>query len=308
MGHIAVSFTGGKDSVLALHLVTLNVSLTASNGGEALQALEAVAAAAAAAAAAAGGSSCTTAAAAAAPCPISLLVTFAPQGHDKPGQGFKAHPIPVIRAQAKALGIPHIVCELDSTQKPLEGYRQHIKMLHQHYGITQLVTGDILDVAGGFMQKAAEGTGVSLVTPLWQLPRELVLQALLALRIDSIISCISVAKYTKLCTTWSCLRSMLDAVRRKQAAVAAAGELEAAGAWDDPVAKLLGGCVTKELVAGPLTEAQELFGADLGGELGEYHTLVMNAPLFAQAVKLSVLRVKQAGDYAYLVLDVPAAS
>jgi diphthamide synthase (EF-2-diphthine--ammonia ligase) len=173
-----------------------------------------------------------------------------------------------------------------------------MQMLRQQYGITQLVTGDILDVAGGFMQRAVEGTGVELVTPLWQLPRAGVLAALFALRIDSIISCINVAKYGQNNTT---VPRVLDVGQEAGTAAGAAGI--AVTPWD-AVALLLGKPVTPELVAGPLAEAQQLFGADLCGELGEYHTLVLHAPLFSQAVELAIVEVLQSGDYAYVVWDV----
>lgn len=299
MGGVAVSFTGGKDSVLALHLAALNISLDTEAGDEALNALRAAAAAAAA------GSGCGTTAAACST--ISLLVTFAPAGHDRPGQGFKAHPIPVIRAQARALGIPHIVCEVDPLQSPLEEYMRHMRMLHQQHGITELVTGDILDVAGRFMQRAVKGTGVTLVTPLWQLPRSKVLAALHALGIDSMISCINVSKYGAATTAVpGLLRIEPEARAATGGTIGEAAAAAAAGGWD-AVVLLLGQRVTPELVAGPLAEAQQLFGADLGGELGEYHTLVLRAPLFSQPVELAILEVVRSGDYAYVMLDVPTA-
>jgi diphthamide synthase (EF-2-diphthine--ammonia ligase) len=289
MGKTAVSFTGGKDSMLALHLVAYNISLDAQPEVASMEAL------AAAAAQAANHSTATASTA------ISLLVTFAPHGHDKPGKGFKAHPIPVIQAQAGALGIPHIVCEIDPSLSPLEAYKQQISMLHSKYGITQLVTGDILDVADGFMRRAVDGTGVALVTPLWQQPRQRVLAACFALGIDSFISCINVSKYGGAASKPAASACLEGPGAKADAAEGTA--VAAAGAWD-AVALLLGKRVTPALVAGPLAEAQQLFGADLGGELGEYHTLVYKAPLFAQPVELSLLRVAQSGDYAYVMLDV----
>jgi diphthamide synthase (EF-2-diphthine--ammonia ligase) len=287
MGKAAVSFTGGKDSMLAVHLIAYNISLHAQSEDAAMQALSAAAAQAA--------NYLTPAASTA----ISLLVTFAPHGHDKPGKGFKAHPIPVIQAQARALGIPHIVCEIDPSLSPLEAYRQQISMLHSKYGVTQLVTGDILDVADGFMRRALEGTRVALVMPLWQQPRQKVLAACFALGIDSIISCINVSKYGAASKTAAgCGKAGPGA---HTDAAEGIGEI-ASGAWD-AVALLVGKQVTPALVADPLAEAQQLFGADLGGELGEYHTIVYNTPLFAQPVELLVLRVAQSGDYAYIMLD-----
>ena len=173
---VAVSFTGGKDSVLALHLYagythkSIPTSSTPSpkdtaplapNGGR-----------------------------------ISLLVTFIPApAPDGKTKEFKAHPLDVIKAQATSLGIPHVTCTI--TAPFLESYRDQIQQLNTQHGIDTLVTGDILDVSQGFMQRAAEGTGVQLATPLWQLPRTDILQAMFDLQIRSIISCINLQKFSE---------------------------------------------------------------------------------------------------------------
>ncbi|WIA28731.1 hypothetical protein OEZ86_011266 [Tetradesmus obliquus] len=179
---------------------------------------------------------------------------------------------------------------------------RHMRMLHQQHGITELVTGDILDVAGRFMQRAVKGTGVTLVTPLWQLPRSKVLAALHALGIDSMISCINVSKYGAATTAvLGLLRIEPEARAATGGTIGEAAAAAAAGGWD-AVVLLLGQRVTPELVAGPLAEAQQLFGADLGGELGEYHTLVLRAPLFSQPVELAILEVVRSVSITVLLI------
>lgn len=48
--------------------------------------------------------------------------------------------------QAQALGIRHVVLEIDGTPTYVESYRAQIHALQQNYGIEALATGDILDV------------------------------------------------------------------------------------------------------------------------------------------------------------------
>lgn len=73
----AVSFTGGKDSVLALHIVSAHI-------GHALLSHPTPATP-----------------------PVTLLVTFRP-----PDSNCKAHPLPIIQALAASLGIAHVCLDV----------------------------------------------------------------------------------------------------------------------------------------------------------------------------------------------------
>lgn len=296
-GRTAVSFTGGKDCVLAMHLFGADKQFSVAAADTVHQRRVPWTAADTEAARAA----------------MSLLVTFAP-----PDANFKAHPLPIIRLQAKALGLPHMVCVIDP-HHAADSYKQQIQQLHQQQGITQLVTGDILDIAGGFMQKAVHGTGVDLVMPLWQQPRQLILGSLLDLSIQAVISCVDTAKYG---LQSSCHlptypantpvpadgNSGIDPSASCKAAVASIaqqGDVAAASVQApnrpecstsscppfDATTLLLGHTISPELVQGPLSMAERLFGCDMCGEYGEYHTLVTAAPMFVQVLHLSVSTV-----------------
>eukprot|EP00798_Chlamydomonas_sp_ICE-L_P006807 gene6807-30779_t len=82
----------------------------------------------------------------------------------------------VMNVQAAALQLPLVVLTVEAPH--LEAYVSHLRAMRVTEGIKYLVTGDILDVAAGFMQRAADLAGVQLVTPLWQLERKLLLQSL----------------------------------------------------------------------------------------------------------------------------------
>jgi diphthamide synthase (EF-2-diphthine--ammonia ligase) len=275
----AVSFTGGKDSVLALHLVSgfQHILLPHQHSTP----------------------------------PVTLLVTFAP-----PGSDFKAHPLPIIQALAKSLNIPHLLLEVHHPF--LDSYRQHLERLHQDRRITHLVTGDILDVAAGFMQLAVQGTAVQLVRPLWHCPRQHVLTVLQDLKICSKISCIDLGKYQPQ-QGKSGQAGQLQRQQQQQqqpsgtaqpatsccAADSVSCDSGACSAGFDAERDLLGHELTPDLVRGPLTVAGQLFDADLCGERGEYHTLVFDAPLMQASLQLmpSEQRVVHSGPYrhAYVV-------
>lgn len=276
---IAVSFTGGKDSVLATHLV-LNDRLRAIAGwtGE-RDILEHVG----------GGNDASTPPT---PTPLDLrgvtidvaaLVTFAPPAapEDKDNEdderGFKAHPLRLVRAQAAALsaGIaasananaappappPPPFLILDITPPHADTYAVQLAYLRETHGIEALVTGDVLDVCSGFMAKACNRAGVRLITPLWQQPRPRILSAIHALGIRALITCVDVSKFP-------------------------------AGGPVDPIEELLGREITPALwqhEGGALSRASRALGVDLCGEGGEYHTAAFEAPhLFAPRSKLCV--------------------
>ena len=266
---------------------------------------------------------------------ISLLVTFAPApapGERRAGDAFRAHPLRVIEAQAAALALPHVVCQVGPPSY-LDSYAAALRALRDERGVTGLVTGDIEDVAGGFMAAAAKAAGVDLVTPLWRAPRDAILGALFDLGIDATISCVALAKFAAPDDASAAAGGQGgDGAKQQQqqqpeAATAAAGE-GGGGKSDaqqscsschciaplarplgpplfDAVGRLLGRWLTRALTAGALREAAAAAGIDPAGEDGAFHTIVTRCPLMrGAAVELEGRpRADDGTPYAYMVWE-----
>ncbi len=213
----AVLWTGGKDSVLALH--------EARRDGYRLR----------------------------------CLVTFAP-----PEPDFLAHPLALMKLQAEALGLPHLLWPV---RPPFaEGYEAGLRWLQETMGIGTVVTGDIAEVGGypNWIRERSRPVGMGVLTPLWGRDRLAVLQRLLALRFGVVFSCVK--------TRW------LPAVPW------VGRELDTAAIAD-------------------LCALREQNGLDLCGEEGEYHTLVTAAPDFSRSLRLVTARVRERDDLAYLDIE-----
>lgn len=252
---VAISFTGGKDSVLATHLV-LSARLREIAGWTGRQGDVIV-----------HRSSNDDACATIEQTPIALppsvqvacLVTFGPPASSSADdRGFKAHPLKLIRQQAAALaaGIarftgdpPPPLIVLDVVAPHADSYARQLKRLRQDYRIDALVTGDVLDVCSGFMGRACARAGLALVTPLWAQERRRILTALDALGIRAFVTCVDVRKF--------------------EAAVSAGV---------DPLTMILGRELTRDVWEGPGAPLQRSPGVDLCGEGGEYHSAVFEAP------------------------------
>lgn len=148
----AVAFTGGKDSILALHLVSVHYQTFLGDSYLQVDPL--------------------------------ILVSFQPTSTTE----FKAHHQQWTSMQAASLGIQLVTKQIDAQPSFEQNYRKAIAELHDEHGITRLVTGDIEDVGEGFMDRVCVGTNVELLRPLWKLPRTQVLGMLRQLEIKYVVT------------------------------------------------------------------------------------------------------------------------
>jgi uncharacterized protein (TIGR00290 family) len=176
------------------------------------------------------------------------------------GGRFRAHPIAFLERQAEALGLPHRVVPIEEPFRA--GYEEAIRALRAADGIEVLVTGDIAEVDGqrNWIRERSRGLGVEVVTPLWGRDRDELLDLLLDRGFRAIFSLVKEPWFTP---QW------------------AGRELD------------------RSAVAS-LRDLRTRTGLDLCGEQGEYHTLVLDGPPFAQAVEIGAFSCRTDGPLAYV--------
>lgn len=175
-------------------------------------------------------------------CNVRSLVTFIPHESE-----FLAHPLHFMKYQAEALGIQHVLMEINEPFK--ESYENAIHSLKEKYGIDTLITGDIAEVDGypNWVRECSEYSGVDVITPLWGRDRLELLNRLLSCKFKVIFSCVKPPWFTD----------------------------EWLGA---------------ELNHGSIEQLTKIHGEtelDVCGEEGEYHTLVVDGPLFKKSIHIS---------------------
>jgi diphthine-ammonia ligase len=186
---------------------------------------------------------------------ISCLVTFAPTAPD-----FLAHPLSIMKLQAKALGLPHYV--LPVTPPFESSYEASLRSLRDEFGITCVVTGDIAEVNGypNWIRERCRPVGICVHTPLWYRDRNVLFRQLLDRGFKARFSCVD--------TRW------FD---------------------EDWIGRELDNQIFDELRI-----LHERTGLDICGEQGEYHTLVTDGPQFMQRIDIRSYSRRVAGSLAYM--------
>ncbi len=186
---------------------------------------------------------------------VVALVTFAP-----PSPRFLAHPLPLVRRQAAALGLPH---RLVTIEAPFDqGYERALAALQREWALDGVVTGDIDSVGGApnWIRERCQPLGIKVHTPLWQLSREALLADLLARGIVAHLSCVDTRV---LAPDW--VGRTLDAATLAE-----------------------------------LQQLASTRGFDACGEQGEYHTMVTDGPGFAAPLHLGHWQRAHQDHLAYL--------
>lgn len=186
---------------------------------------------------------------------VVALATFAPSA-----PSFLAHPLPLMRQQAEALGLPHLLVTIEA---PFEqSYETALSRLQQEWHLDGVVTGDIDRVGGApnWIRERCQPLGLAVHTPLWQQTREALLADMLARGIVAHISCVDTRV---LAAEWVGRR--LD-----ETSLATLQQLAREQAFD--------AC----------------------GEQGEYHTMVLDGPGFAHPLPLTNWQRAHQDHLAYL--------
>jgi diphthine-ammonia ligase len=173
---------------------------------------------------------------------------------------FLAHPIEFMEKQAQAMNLGY--CTMKVGEPFREGYVKAIKTLRDGYDIDLIVTGDIARVEGhpNWMIECSRDAGVDLMMPLWNQDKISLVRDFLSKGFKAVFSLVK--------------KPWLD------------------GDW---VGRELDEDALKELV-----ELGESTGLDAAGENGEYHTLVIDGPLFGKRIEIKSFKTNRHEDYSYM--------
>ena len=200
---------------------------------------------------------------------VTDLVVFQPEG--KPD--FEAHPKTIMQAQADALGLTLRFLMLPSSIPYRDGYVNAVKELRDVHGITVIATGDmdlveIENCSDNYIKEccAMAGGGIRTYLPLWKADRA---ECLTTLVLDEgyeiVFSCVKSPWFD---VSW-CGKT-LDAETFQTMIAMSEGV-----AFDEG-----------EMIDwGPKDPRRKPL--DLGGENGEYHSMVLDGPLYKHGIEIT---------------------
>jgi uncharacterized protein (TIGR00290 family) len=179
------------------------------------------------------------------------------------GADFLAHPLLIMDAQSQALNLPHRTLTISEPFQ--ENYEKAIASIKTKYEVDTLVTGDIAEVDGfpNWIRECSQPSGMKVFTPLWEKDRKTILNRLLSLRFQVIFSGVKKPWLTEDWLGREITDSSLEQLR----------------------------------VLGRET------GLDLCGEQGEYHTLVLDGPIFNKRIEIREYSKGISNDLAYMKID-----
>lgn len=161
---------------------------------------------------------------------------------------FICHPLPLMSLQSKAIGIQHFRVKVKEPYR--KEYRKAISHLIKTSGIEGVVTGDISfmnNIHRNWIENVCAGLNIRLIKPLWGLHPYQILDEVLSQGFRAIFTCVRQPWFDD---GW--LGCELDRDRLKR-----------------------------------LKALNDEYGINLCGEKGEYHTMVIDAPIFKEAIQVS---------------------
>jgi uncharacterized protein (TIGR00290 family) len=163
-----------------------------------------------------------------------------------PDAAFRAHPVSFLQKQAEALGLVYRTFEVRPPYR--QGYQSAFRLMQEELGISHIITGDIDEVGGNpnWVSSIAKELGMTAVTPLWERGRQSLMESILE---QQFRVCFSYVRSPWLGPEWV-------------------------------------GTELTEASLGELKRVSAETGMDLCGEQGEYHTLVLDGPVFRDSLHL----------------------
>lgn len=177
-----------------------------------------------------------------------------------PGERFRAHPVAVLRMQAEAMRLPYRTVEVGMPFRL--GYAEALRRIRDEMSVGTIITGDIDAIAGhpNWIRVLSDTLGMEVVIPLWKRDRLALLESMVERKFRVCISCVNRERMGE---EW--VGSLLD---------------------DAGIQKLI--------------RWSSETGGDLCGEQGEYHTLVLDAPMFDRSLQFDQTSVTREGAYSFL--------
>jgi uncharacterized protein (TIGR00290 family) len=157
------------------------------------------------------------------------------------------HPPKIMNLQSEAIGIPLFLLKVEKPYK--EGYNKAIANLIKTLGVEGIVTGDIYivdDIHGNWMEDVCKGLDIEVIMPLWQQDTYRVLNEEISQGFRAVFTCVKQPYFSK--------------------------------EW-------IGRELNKNTIE-DLLKLVEKKGMDPCGEKGEYHTMVIDGPIFKKMVKI----------------------
>ena len=200
---------------------------------------------------------------------VTHLVVFRPEGK----ADFEAHPQKIMQAQADALGLTLLFLTIPSNLSYRQGYVNAVKSLRDDHGITVIATGDmdLVDIENSSDNYIKEccmmaGGGIRTYLPLWKADREECLTNLVIEEgYEIIFSCVKSPWFD---ASW-CGRRLNEETFQTMITMSEKVQFNEDEMIDwgskDPRRKPL----------------------DLGGENGEYHSMVLDGPLYRYGIEVT---------------------
>lgn len=193
---------------------------------------------------------------------VKYLLTFRPENGGK--SPFRAHPIPLMEAQAKSLGLELVYVMLSEPEEEedkdwMKAYVDGITKIKHENGIEVICSGDI-DLVGtmkrNWIEECCEKAGIESYLPLWKKNREECLNELLSEGYEMIYTCVKSPFFNE---TWINRPLNEDALKEM-----------------------------KDMIEKGIHTEKGVNVLDLCGERGEYHTMCVNGPLYQHKVDVVV--------------------
>ncbi|CAB4421052.1 unnamed protein product [Rhizophagus irregularis] len=146
-------------------------------------------------------------------------------------------------------------------------YLESYRSLIISRNVPYLATGDILDVCNQFMDRVVENTNVKLLRPLWERDRNELMNIIFLNNFEILITCVNLNKIN-----------------------------------ENVARKMVGSMLTRELYENIILKQNNV---DACGEMGEYHSMVLNAPLFKKKIiiKKGEQKLSDDGNFLYFTID-----